>query len=301
MEKRNKLCWTPCAPHCIDPMLEEFEIKIPMHKNTIVAGKKITTYIYARTGLITLLHHFTEGGELIRPKITRFATSYLCLGCFNDKRGALVRMFTFKQWKDGPFAKTKDGKLVQNTVPDKDFWKNVVLYLRVVFPLLRVLRMVDSDEEPAMGFIYEAMDHAKEEIQVRYSNKRKIYKPVWDIIDKRWDKQLHRPLHVAGYFFNPMLHYGPNFKADEEVTQGMYTCLKRMMGGDMSMLNKIDGQLEFFKGKQGFFGDEVAQLGLQNKTPAQWWESYGGEHSELQNIAIHVLSLTCSSSGCERN
>ncbi|MCI43346.1 hypothetical protein A2U01_0064583, partial [Trifolium medium] len=83
--------------------------------------------------------------------------------------------------------------------------------------------------------------------------------------------------------------------------QGMYTCLKRMMGGDMTMVNKIDGQLEFFKSKRGFFGDEVAQLGLKNKEPAQWWESYGGEHPELQNFAIRVLSLTCSSSGCERN
>jgi hypothetical protein len=91
------------------------------------------------------------------------------------------------------------------------------------------------------------------------------YKPIWDIIDKRWDKQLHRPLHAAGYFLNPKLHYGPNFKADKEVTKGMYTCLKRMMGGDMSMVNKIDGQLEFFKGKQGFFGDEVAQLDYRTR------------------------------------
>ncbi|KAK2386129.1 hypothetical protein QL285_060056 [Trifolium repens] len=300
MERRNKLCWTPCAAHCIDLILEDFESQIPMHKDTIASGKKITTYIYARTGLINLLHHFTERGELIRPGITHFATSYLCLGCLNDKRGALGRMFTSKQWKDGPFAKTKDGKLVQNIVLDKDFWKNVILCLRAAFPLLRVLRMVDSDEEPAMGLIYEAMDQAKEDIQVGYNNKRKSYKPVWDIIDKRWEKQLHRPLHAAGYYLNPMLHYDPNFKADKEVTQGMYTCLKRMVGGDMTMVNKIDGQLEFFKGKQGFFGDEVAQLGLQNKTPAQWWESYGGEHLELQNFAIRVLSLTCSSSGCKR-
>ncbi|GAU21371.1 hypothetical protein TSUD_189580 [Trifolium subterraneum] len=40
---------------------------------------------------------------------------------------------------------------------------------------------------------------------------------------------------------------------------------------------------------------------LETKTAAQWWESYGDEHLELQNFAIRVLSLTCSSSGCERN
>ncbi|XP_058779267.1 uncharacterized protein LOC131653196 [Vicia villosa] len=301
MDKRNMLYWTPCAAHCIDLMLEDFESKIPMHKEIIASGKKITTYIYARTGLITLLHHYTAGGELIRPGATRFATSYLCLGCLNDKKGELYRMFTSKKWKDRKFAKTKDGKLVENIVTNRYFWKNLVICLKGAFPLLKVLRMVDSDEKPAMGYIYEAMDQAKEQIQTSYNNKKKSYQPLWKIIDHRWDKQLHRPLHVAGYYLNPMLHYKPNFKADNEVKQGMYACLKRMMGGDMNMVNKIDGQLEDFKSKKGFFGSEIAQRGLENKTPTQWWESYGDEHPELQNFAIRVLSLTCSSSGCERN
>ena len=39
----------------------------------------------------------------------------------------------------------------------------------------------------------------------------------------------------------------------------------------------------------------------KKKTPAQWWDSYGDEYLELQRFAIRVLSLTCTSSGCERN
>ena len=46
MQKRKKLYWTPCATHCIDLMLEDFEKKIPLHHDTIANGKKITTYIY---------------------------------------------------------------------------------------------------------------------------------------------------------------------------------------------------------------------------------------------------------------
>ncbi|KAL8162586.1 hypothetical protein V2J09_014075 [Rumex salicifolius] len=34
---------------------------------------------------------------------------------------------------------------------------------------------------------------------------------------------------------------------------------------------------------------------------ADWWDSYGNECPELKKFAIRVLSLTCSSSGCERN
>lgn len=40
-------------------------------------------------------------------------------------------------------------------------------------------------------------------------------------------------------------------------------------------------KLEDFKSKKGFFGSEIAQHGLKNKTPTQWWESYGDAHPEL--------------------
>jgi len=46
MKKRKTLYWTPCATHCIDLMLEDFEKKVPVHQNTIPKGRKITTYIY---------------------------------------------------------------------------------------------------------------------------------------------------------------------------------------------------------------------------------------------------------------
>ncbi|PNY04963.1 hypothetical protein L195_g001396 [Trifolium pratense] len=36
--------------------------------------------------------------------------------------------------------------------------EDVVYCIRGDFPLIRVLRMVDSDEKPAMGYIYEEME-----------------------------------------------------------------------------------------------------------------------------------------------
>lgn len=126
------------------------------------------------------------------------------------------------------------------------------------------------------------------------------YNPIWKIIDDRWDRQLHRPLHVAGLFLNPMLRYAPNFTVDDEVVNGMYACLRRMVA-DAEKRKKIDQQLEDFKARAGKFGDDFATYALETKTPTQWWESYGSGHPELQWFAMRVLSLTCSSSGCERN
>lgn len=173
MQKRKNLYWTPCAAHCIDLMLEDFEKKLNVHKETIPKGRRITTYIYSRTALICLLHHFTKGKDLIRPAMTRFATSYLTLGCLNDNKGALMRMFISNEWKSSRFAKTKDGKHVENMIMDSRFWKNIVVCLKGTYPLIKVLRLVDSDEKPAMGFIYEEMDRAKEKIQTAFNNVKK--------------------------------------------------------------------------------------------------------------------------------
>ncbi|RDY13851.1 hypothetical protein CR513_01165, partial [Mucuna pruriens] len=191
-------------------MLEDFEKKIPIHEETIPKGRRITTYIYSRTSLISL---FTKERDLVRPGITRFATYFLTLGCLHENKGGLIRMFTSNEWKSSSFAKTKDGKLVEDVVLDKEFWKNIIICLKGACPLIEVLRLVDSDKKPAMGFIYEAMDQAKE----KYRILSMIYLPLWNIIDERWDNQLHRPLHAASYFLNPQLHYRPGLKADLKV------------------------------------------------------------------------------------
>jgi hypothetical protein len=38
------------------------------------------------------------------------------------------------------------------------------------------------------------------------------YIPIWNIIDARWELQLHRPLHAAAYSLNSHYHYNPNLK-----------------------------------------------------------------------------------------
>ena len=41
------------------------------------------------------------------------------------------------------------------------------------------------------------------------------YIPVWDIIDARWELQLHRPLHAFAYWLNPHYHYITDYKQDK--------------------------------------------------------------------------------------
>lgn len=173
MEKRRSLYWTPCAAHCIDLMLEDFEKKICLHKETISMGRRITTYIYTRSMLISFLRKYTNGRDLIRPASTRFATAYLTLSCLSEHRVPMINLFNSQEWKDSKFSSTKDGKEVARSVMDNNLWRNIVTCLKAAAPLVKVLRLVDSEEKPAMGFIYEAMESAKEKIKQNFNSVKK--------------------------------------------------------------------------------------------------------------------------------
>jgi len=123
--------------------------------------------------LITMVRKFTNGRDLIRPALTRFATTYLTIGCLNDLKPSLINMFDSNDWKSSRFATTKEGKRMASGILDQRFWNNIGVCLKPAAPLMDVLHLVDSDEKPAMGYIYEAMDACKKQIQNNFNNVQK--------------------------------------------------------------------------------------------------------------------------------
>jgi hypothetical protein len=71
---------------------------------------------------------------------------------------------------------------------DQRFWSGVGEVCAISEPLVKVLRLVDG-EKPAMGYLYEAMDRAKEAIYRSYEDKGEegLTKraQIWGVIDER--------------------------------------------------------------------------------------------------------------------
>ncbi|KAD3639931.1 hypothetical protein E3N88_29154 [Mikania micrantha] len=101
-------------------------------------------------------------------------------------------------------SKVKDVKLI---ILDNRFWINCLITLKVMGPVLRLLRICDSDEKPSIGYIYEGMNRVRKGIIELFCNKECHYKQYIDIIDARWDKMLCRSLHSAAYWLNPVFQY----------------------------------------------------------------------------------------------
>ncbi|XP_020266625.1 uncharacterized protein LOC109842127 [Asparagus officinalis] len=144
--------------------------------------------------------------------------------------------------------------------------------------------------KPLVMIQQNILRYLKETIAKAFGDDSTKYSEVFDIIDKRWQDQLHRPLHAAGYYLNPAFFYDhPNIEGDDEVMRGLYQVIEKMVPTQDQ--DKVDRQLDIYRHAGGLFGMEIAKRNRKKKSPAP----------ELQKLAVRVLSLTCSSSGCERN
>uniref|UniRef100_A0A2N9FLF6 BED-type domain-containing protein n=1 Tax=Fagus sylvatica TaxID=28930 RepID=A0A2N9FLF6_FAGSY len=275
MMKYPALFWSPCAAHCLDLMLENIADRryFPIIDDTVRKAKHVTKYIYNHGWVLDLMRREYTNGQ----------------------------MFTSDEWVESAYAKSVVGKEVAKIVlEDHEFWSQCHHIVKVTEPLVRVLRLVDGDEKPAMGYLYEAMDRAKEEIKVRMKHKVSLYGPYVQVINARWDKQLYSHLHAAGCFLNPAIYFRPTFTKKNEVHRGLISTIMRLVR-DPEIQDKISSQLDEYKKSIGDFGMSLAIRQREKLNPVSWWEQFGLGTPELRTFAIRVLSQCCSATGSPMN
>ena len=126
--------------------------------------------------------------------------------------------------------------------------------LKIYDHLVRVLRLVDDERKPAMDYIYEAMDRAKEIIMKAFKEKEEKYKEVFEIIDKRWECQLHRPLHAAGHYLNPEFFYSyTDSNICGEVVNGLFETMERLVSNAAEQ-DKITASSLYIERQKGYLG-----------------------------------------------
>ncbi|KAK3024556.1 hypothetical protein RJ639_043496 [Escallonia herrerae] len=210
-------------------------------------------------------------------------------------------MFTCDEWLNYKLAKSVVGKEVAKLVlEDREFWLKCQHVVKLSEPLVRVLRLTDGDKKPSMGYLYEAIDKAKETIKSNLKNRLSFYMPVLRVIDARWDKQLSSPLHSAGCFLNPRIFFKPSFKKQKEVTRGLLSTTTALVPDDY-MQDLISSQLEEYKQATSDFGMPIAVRQHEKLNMVAWWEKFGNNCPNLQKFAIRVLSQCTSATRCERN
>nr|XP_025621504.1 uncharacterized protein LOC112712803 [Arachis hypogaea] len=201
-----RLYWSPCAAHCINLMLQDIG-KFVEVTETVSQASMITKYIYNHCHPLYLMRQFTGGREILRLAPTRFATNFIALQSILAQKDALRAMVTSREWTSSAYSKEAKAKKFVDQVLDSKFWNQCTDIVKLTEPLVHVLRIMDSEDKAAMGFLYQAMYKAREDMVKRFQKRKRVVEPYLKILDSRWDLQLKRNLHVVGYWLNPAFRF----------------------------------------------------------------------------------------------
>ena len=133
-------------------------------------------------------------------------------------------------------------------------------------PLMRLLCIVDCDERPLMGYVYEGMYRVHLGIKKLFNYKKRLYKPYTKIIKQRWDQQLNKNIHSATYQLDSCFQYDKeNYCNKPTVIGGVMDVInQKVLKGKLDMMN----EMKLFRERFGSFGKnfayssrEVLQLG----------------------------------------
>ncbi|MCL7051435.1 hypothetical protein MKW94_004835, partial [Papaver nudicaule] len=290
MEQTN-IFWTPCAAHCVNLMCKEIS-EVRKVAEVVTKCRRIIVYMYNDDTVLQMMRKFIGGGDLTRPGVTRFTTSFLTMDNILNQKSCLKEMMISDEWTKSKYANEDDGKIVTRILKDDSFWNDLQFCLTLFKPLVDVIRIMYLDEEPSMGSIYHATDKMRKKILCLLLGEPKYsatLNRVLKIVDTYRMDQLHQPLYAAAYYLNPSIY----FTVQSE--------MKRMLCPDEVKQDKIIDQLVVYRSAEGMMGDPAAIRKRATSPPFEWWVTWGSEVPELQEFARKVLGLTCSASPYERN
>ncbi|KAB2594656.1 hypothetical protein D8674_030106 [Pyrus ussuriensis x Pyrus communis] len=216
-----------------------------------------------------LTNYIYNHGDLVRPGATLFATNYITINSILNKKAGLRQLFTSEEWYNSRFSESEEGKRIEKVQS-------------IYEPLYSILQIVDTEVVSTMPILYDMFHIMKEKI-LKLKGKKWILK----IINHRWDVTLSRPLHQAGVGHN------------KELLSGLQRVFERLNPtGDIG-LQAFGAEVINFRDCRKTFRTEMAVKSRKSIPPAEWWNLHGDSASNLQKIAMHILSQTVSSSACE--
>ncbi|CAI5469397.1 unnamed protein product [Closterium sp. Yama58-4] len=308
-----------CAAHVLDLMLHDIG-KVRAVRRVLNQVHRVVMIVKGSASAVVLFEELFSTLSLVRPGATRFGTQVIMLTRFLEVKKALKEMVISEEWESVAVARSEEGRAVRLLLLDEVFWDCATAVLRLMTPVYEVLRVVDT-RALVMGQIYGLMLDATvktniaAEAAAKMMLKRTALLPAKDkpaflaaikaIIARRWDVQLHNPLHAMGWLLNPRNQYGREVKNDPEVRRGAEAVIQAR-GGDVAQRTLLLAQLTRFHLGEGLIGSDDARWAAQvlvasgRLTEAEWWLMYGGELQALMGMAVTVLSQPVTSSEVER-
>ncbi|KAG6538822.1 hypothetical protein ZIOFF_003952 [Zingiber officinale] len=88
--------------------------KLEIFSNTIEHAKMVVKFLYGHGTILSLMRKYTNDKEILRPAVTRFATSFLTLQSMYKVKRRLEQMFASEDWVSSPLSQTTRGRMLSS-------------------------------------------------------------------------------------------------------------------------------------------------------------------------------------------
>ena len=227
-ERYKGIYWSPCTVHCLNLLLKDIaELNDVLELAT--KASKITVFAYNHSIFLSWLRKRKGWVEIVRPGATRFATTFITLHSIYKHKHDLQALVVDKHFLDHKLSKKVAGKTFSAIILDNRFWNECYKIVKIVTPLVKLLRIVDSDEKPSLPYVYEGMYRAKLAIKETFKrDKVSKYKKYTKLVKDRWDRHLKGDLHAAACLLNPAYMYAPNSIIKGKVITALVEVLEKI-------------------------------------------------------------------------
>ncbi|WVZ53635.1 hypothetical protein U9M48_004548 [Paspalum notatum var. saurae] len=272
----------------------------------LYSAKRMCRFLYKHNRLHAMMKD-KIGGELIRWNATRFGTLFLFLQSFLDRQEKFQSWMVSSDWKNNDRRDEDDHKFTYDCLTDRIWWNKVELVLKAVTPLYSVLRFVDQDKNGTISGFVPRMLHAQAEIFAKLKHdknaSRDIINRLNEVINRRTRYLVNGTLMSTAAGLDPYALYTSKLVKNPSVVFAVTMAIKKLASSPSEASMAIDQFTKTFSKQAKLFASlEARSSALRRETsPAEWWNSYGGQCKELQKIAIRIVSQCSSSSGCEQN
>ncbi|XP_025678204.2 uncharacterized protein [Arachis hypogaea] len=194
---------------------------MPHISNLATRASKIMVFVYNHMVFLSWLRQRTYWREIVRPGATRFATVFITLMSIFERKSDLQSLVVDTHFTGHKLGRSANGRAVSAIILDNKFWDDCFTACQIVSPLIKLLRLVDADDKPSLGIVYESMLRLENRIKEMFKHRKAAYQPYTEIINSRWDKHLKKNLHATAYFLNHGCFFSENYREAPDVMRAL--------------------------------------------------------------------------------
>lgn len=191
----RKIFWQPCAAHTINLLLKSIGKFTDVH-SIISSAQRISKFFYNHNNLRAAMRR-NIGGELYRWNATRFATVFIFLKSFWDRKDKFRQWMASEEWTNSRYNEDAEYEYADKCLSCRKWWDNIKWVLEMVSPIYSLLLYADSQKLGTVSGFIPMVIICRDMLEV-YLEGNSHKKSILALLDSRVKNMCQNTLMLAG-------------------------------------------------------------------------------------------------------